>query len=386
MSDDGVRIERVRSGRAARAFVTLPYRLHRAAPYWIPPLRAAEFDRWSSRHNTSLIGRPVERFIAWRGKQVVGRIAAIIDEAFARIWLPRTGFVGFFEALDGAVAAALLQAAEQQLRIWGATTAIGPVNLTTHEEVGLLIDGFDVLPTLLSPWNPASYVTFFETAGYSALRDYQAYRWRPDAEYSPVMQRLLRRHRQRGTAPLEDDVVVRGFNAGKFNEEVWLLHQLYNRSFADLWGFVPLSWQEFRERALSFKPFYRPSLIRIAEKNRYAVGFAVVLPDINQALRSLDGRLLPFGWLRLMRRVRRIRRGRFMLLGVLPSHRGRGVAALLADSVRPLLAEAGIDDLEISLVQQQNDNMRAVIDAMGCERSKTYRLYLKQLPRDFENS
>lgn len=385
MSDDDVRIERVRTRRAARAFVTLPYQLHRAAPYWVPPLRVAEFDRWSSRHNSSLIGRPVERFIAWRGKQVVGRIAAMIDEAFARIWQQRTGFVGFFEASDAAVATVLLHAAEQQLRIWGATTAIGPVNLTTHEEVGLLIDGFDVPPTLLSPWNPASYVSFFDAAGYSPLRDYHAYRWSPDAEYSPAMQRLLRRHRQRSTTPSEHDVVVRGFNRARFNEEVWLLHQLYNQSFADLWGFVPLSWQEFRERALSFKPFYRPSLIRIAETNGYAVGFAVVLPDINQALRSLNGRLLPFGWLRLLRRVRRIRKGRFMLLGVLPSHRGRGVAALLADSVRPLLAGEGIDDLEISLVQQQNENMRAVIDAMGCERSKTYRLYLKHLPRDVRN-
>jgi len=372
-----LRVAEAGSRRDEREFLELPYRLYRGDPLWVPPLRRMERLRWSITHNPSLRGRTVQRFLAWRGSEVVGRIAAILDPAFADRWSPGAGFFGFFEAeQDPDTGNALLEAAERWLADRGVASVLGPVNLTTHDEVGFLVEGFGCRPMILSPYNPPHYPELVEGLGYGAAREYDAFLWLPDQAPSPAVERILRRQQTRaGTAGM----ILRTFDPRRWDAEVSLLHRLYNACFRDLWGFVPITEAEFFARAGEFRAFHDPELIVVAERNGVPVGFAFVLPDIHEALVHARGDLFPLGWLRLARAVRRIRSARLLLLGVLPEHHGRGIAPLLAGEVARTARRRGIRSAELSLVQVGNAPMRHVVEAFGCPRIRRFRLYSRSL-------
>lgn len=366
-----VRVREVENAADDRAFRELPYRLYADDPLWVPPLRIAEAARWRTRSNPSLRRRWHRRFLAWRDGRAVGRVAAILDPPFAWRWSPATGLVGFFECERAPeVSRALLGRAEEALRAQRATTVMGPVNLTTHDEVGLLVAGGSDAPSVLTPYNPPFYADLLADAGYERSRDYLAYDWTPRAEESRTLRRLARG----GGA-----VTVRAIDPSRWDDEVRLLHRLYNAAFDRLWGFVPIGLDEFRDRADQFRPFYRPDLVLVAERHGEPVGFAVLLPDVHQALPVAKGRLLPFGWWRLKRALPRIRRGRFVLLGVRPEHAGRGVAAHLALAMGRAVRAAGYEAVDVSLVLEGNARMQRVIEAFGCVRARTYRLFRKEL-------
>ncbi|OLC70567.1 MAG: hypothetical protein AUH78_20555 [Gemmatimonadetes bacterium 13_1_40CM_4_69_8] len=373
MAREALDIVPVSSRTESRAFCALPYALYRGDPYWVSPLRTMERRRWSLRDNASLRTRRVRRFLARRDGRVVGRIASIVDPGFAARWEAEAGFFGFFECADDAVAArALFGAAEADLCTQGVRHVLGPVNLTTNDEVGLLVDGFDSRPMVLSPYNAPYYARLVEAAGYAPRLDYYAHAWTPDTGLAPVVARLRR-------LAARDGVTVRPVHPRRWDAENRLLFELYNASFADLWGFVPLTWDEYRERAGDFRAFYRPELVLFAERGGRAVGFGLSLPDINELLAPLGGRLWPFGWLQLARGIHRIRSARFILLGVLPEHRARGVAVVIAAEMADAAHRLGIDRAELSLVQADNRKIQAVIAACGGARIKTYRLYERRL-------
>jgi len=377
MSDDTVEVAPVRSPADEQGFLALPYRLYHGDPNWVAPLRQTEKRRWSPRHNASLRSRLTTRFLARRGRRVVGRVAAVVDTAFVATW-GDAGFFGFFEAEnDPGVATALLSAAENFVRGQGLGRVIGPVNLTTHDEVGFLCAGFDSPPTILSPYNPPYYPQLAAAAGYAAGREYHAYLAWPTHQPSAAVRRLVRRaaRRENGGQGLR----LRPLDPARFDEDVRKLFTLYNDSFAGVWGFVPITWEEFRQRADGFRAFYRPDLVVIAEVDGRTIGFGLVLPDINAALLPLRGRLFPLGWLRLMRAVPRLDVARFILLGVHPAFMGRGIAPLISYRMARAAKQAGIRATELSLVQEANASVRHVIDAFGARRIKTYRLYEKGL-------
>lgn len=337
-----------------------------------------ERRRWSERRNPSLRARWVTRFLARRGRSVVGRIAAIEDPSFSARWERGAGFFGFFECEDDPeAAAALLEAAEGALRVRGLEQVFGPVNLTTHDEVGMLVEGFDSRPTVLSPFNPQYYAALVEQNGYLGHRDYHAYTWRPEAPQSKAVNRLASAAEKQGGR--FEELVIRSADPARWEQETALMHALYNASFADLWGFVPISAAEFMDRAERFRPFYRPEAVLIAEVDGKAAGFGLVLPDLNDVLATIRGRLLPFGWLRLQRGIPRIRTGRFILMGVSPNHTGLGIAPLIAVHMRRAVLALGLSPLEIAMVAGINGRMRHVVEAFGCVRSKTFRLYRKSL-------
>ena len=375
-----VTVQRVNGRAANRAFSDLPYRLYAGDECWVPPLRREERKRWSVRHNASLRSRWVCRFLARRGDRVVGRIAAIVDKAFAARWEPHTGLFGFFECADDPEAVrSLLAVAEQTLHSKGIQRVIGPVNLATHDQTGILVEGFDSPPMVLSPYNPPHYARLLEGAGYRPYLDYHSYLWSPSDEPGPAVQRLVRSAAcGRGIA---GDIVVRPLSLRRWDSEVRTIFALYNVSFADVWGFVPIGWDEFVERARRFRPFLVPELALLAEEDGKPIGFALTLPNINEVLAHVGGRLWPFGWLRLARGLPRIRSARFILLGVRPEFTGRGVGALLAFETQAAARRIGVERVELSLVQATNDRVLRVIDAFGCANLKTFRLYERDLPQ-----
>jgi len=372
-----VSVSPVASRSDARGFQNFPYRLFRNEPRWVPPLRSTEAARWVPAKNPSLSTRWTQRFLAKKGNRIVGRIAAIEDPAFARRWCPDAGAFGFFDcAPEPEIASSLLSAVESALRARGARRVLGPINLTTHDEVGLLVEGFDQAQTFLSTWSPASYPALLEAAMYSPLREFYAYRWEPGAVLSEAAERLIRRAK-RPDSPLQ----LRGARADRWEEEGRTLLSLYNASFNDLWGFVPMEPAEYSQRANLIQQFYEPDLVRFAEWDGSPVGFCLVVPDINRLLVGLGGRLLPFGWLRLLRGRKQLTRARMLLLGVLPAFRTRGIAAVLAADVADAGRRLGIEEGELALVHDDNQSIQAVIAASGCTRTKTWRLYHRELER-----
>jgi GNAT superfamily N-acetyltransferase len=362
----------VEEGRGERAFVGFPYLLYRGDAQWVPPLVLGERRRFNPRHNPSLDARWMRRFVAWRDGRPVGRIAAIVDPSFSRRWAPDTGFFGFFESADADATRGLLAAAEAALAHEDVRSCLGPVNLTTNDEVGLQVDGFDRPPMLLTPHQPPRYQDELVQNGYNPCRAYHSYLWTPEAQVSPSAQRVIRQAARSG-------VRIRSVDDGRWAREVALLHEAYNACFADLWGFVPMSRAEFEERARGFRPFYRAELVLLAESRERVVGFAVALPDVNEALKGLGGRLLPLGWLRLWRGMSRIRSARFLLAGVRPECRGRGLAVRLAHEMDTRARRLGLRSAELSLVQDTNRRVRRVVTAFGGVRVKTFRLYQKDL-------
>lgn len=358
-------------------FIELPYRLYAHEPHWVPPLRIAERERWRPADNASLRSRWHRRFLAWRGSRAVGRVAAVRDLALASRWCPGAGLMGFFECEDDSdAAAALLGAVDEALRENGAMSVLGPVNLTTHDEVGLLVEGFDECQTVLTPYNLPYYPSLLARADYRPLRDYHAYEWTPASRESPAIARLAR-----SLAVRRDAIHIRPIDPRHWDDEVRTLFDLYNASFADVWGFVPIGWEEFSERARQFRSFYRPELVLVAEMEGRPVAFTLMLPDVNEALPVARGRLLPLGWWRLKRALPRIRTGRLMLLGLRPDVGGRGLAPLLAAALGEAVRPLGITRVEASLVLDSNARMRRVIEAFGCRCSRTFRLFSKALDR-----
>lgn len=360
-----------------RAFIRLPFELYRQDPFWVPPLLSEEADRWDPRRNASLTRRPHARFLAIRDGRVIGRIAANLEPAPPAQIPAGTGFFGFFEcAADIEAASALLAAAEEWLLINGATEAIGPVNLTTHDEVGLLTEGFGDRPRLLSPYNPPHYPVMLEACGYRELRRYYAYRWTPRSQANEPMRRLVRSLRDRaGNLGL----VLRRPDPAHWEAEIRRLHTLYNVCFEHVWGFAPIAEDEFMQRADRFRRFYDPGLVVMADVGGETVGFGLSLPDINSVLHGLNGRLWPFGWLKAIFLARRIRSARFVLLGVRPDFAGAGIGALIADEMAARGKALNIVDAELSLVDADNANAARVVAAAGCGRIKTYTLYAKAL-------
>lgn len=307
----------------------------------------------------------------------MGRIAWIVDEAFESRWQPNTAFFGFFESVnDQDVAGALIARVDYAMRAEGKQRMLGPINLTLHDEVGLLVDGFDSRPMVMSPCNPPYYDALIRNAGFSPRHDYHSLTWDVARAHTPAVDRLLRSAAARTQ---DDGVTIRHADRRRWAQESQLMFALYNSSFRDVWGFVPLRPEEFEKRAADIRPFYNPKLVLFAELAGQTVGFALVLPDINEVLAGLNGNLWPLGWLRLALGMRRVKAARLMLLGVLPEYSGRGIAPLIAHEVGATARRLGINSWELSLVHDSNNECNHLVDAFGGRRIKTYRLYEKVL-------
>ena len=374
-----LRIQVVRTRRDLTRFIDLPYRLHARDPVWVPPLRRDVKLLLSRTRNPFFEHAEAEYFIAERDGQVLGRIAAISNQLHNETHGDRVGFFGFFESIDDqSVADALLNGVAEWCRERGHDVLRGPASFSVNDECGLLVDGFEMPPTLMMPHNPRYYIGLLERAGFTKAKDLWVYQGGSEAGYVPVPERLAR-----GTELIRQrqGITLRPLNMKDFQGEVERIKELYNAAWEKNWGFVPMTDHEIDHLAEQFKPVVIPSMVPMAEKDGKLIGFGIALPDLNVVFRRhRSGRLFPMILdLLWSLKMKRIRRARIMLLGVYPEFRGKGVDAMLYHWIWTRSAERGIYWGEAGWILEDNPAMNAGLEKMTFRVYKTYRLYDRAL-------
>jgi GNAT superfamily N-acetyltransferase len=366
------RIVPVRTRAELRRFVELPYRLYRDDPVWVPPLRIEQRQRLDPRRNPMLQHCTRELFLALDGEQVIGRVAAFVDRLALAHWQAPIGLFGSYECVDrGEVAAALLDAARNWLRSHGMAVMRGPWSFAS-QEWGLVVAGFTPPPVLMAPYNPPCYNDHLVAFGLAKVKDLLAFVADTGAGYR-IPERYL---------TLTDEVQrrwgvrVRPIDMRRLREEVSTIVELANRSIADNWGFYPATAAEGEAMARDLRPIVDPEIVMIAEDASGApIGFAITLPDVNVLLRGLGGRLLPFGWLKLLRGRRSLRQFRMWAVGVVPAYRRRAVDALLYRRVHEALSPRGEVRLEANYILEDNAPMINAMAKLGLAELRRYRVY-----------
>jgi GNAT superfamily N-acetyltransferase len=315
----------------------------------------------------------VELWLARAGGRIAGRVAVIEDRLYNEKFGVRQTWFGFFEAQTQDAASALLASAEQRARERDSTTVLGPANPCLNESAGLLVDGFDKDPFLLMPYNPQEYASFIERAGYSKAKDLLA--WTIELE-RPLGDRVIRiaeraLHRQ--------GIVVRPLDMRHFDRDLAMLQAVYRSAWSRNWGFVPPTDREIGELAAELRPIVDPNLVVFAEKDGRAIGCAVAVPDVNQVLKRMNGRLWPFGIFHFLRRRAIVDQVRLLLLGVVPHFRRRGLYPVLIADMYRRAQTVGYRRGELSWTLEDNEDINAGIEASGGRHYKTYRIYEKRV-------
>jgi hypothetical protein len=314
-------------------------------------------------------------FVARRDGAVVGRVAAVENRWHNRHHSDRVGFFGFFECLDDLAAAReLLAAAESWLRARGLTTVRGPISPSMNHECGLLVDGFETPPVLMTPWNPPYYGGLIEGAGYAKVQDLLAY-WIPAGDKLAVPDRV-RRLAERGLK--SSRMKFRTLDVGTLEREARKVLDLYDQAWSGNWGFVPPSWDEFWHTAKDLKSVLAAEFSFVAEVDDEIVGFMLIARDINRLLKDMpSGRLWPANLVKLLFGVNKIMRGRVVLLGLKTEYRNRGLFPLFAYEAARRALEIRAEGAEASWILDDNQALVAPLQAMGLEAYKRWRIYQK---------
>ena len=371
-------VSEVEGRRGTARFVDVPWRLFdpRRSP-WVPPLRAVVRDALDARGNPFYREAGRALFVAERDGRPVGRVAAIENRAHNRHHGDRIGFFGFFDcARDPEAAAALLDHAGHWLRRRNLIVARGPVSPSMNHESGLLVEGFETPPAIMTPWNPSYYGELLEGAGFRPAQDLLGYDV-PSGGRSGVPDRL-QRLAERTAA--RTGVVFRTLDPAILKTEARKVLDLYTDAWSGNWGFVPPAWDEFWHTAKDLKAVLMPDLSFVAEVDDEIVGFMLVARDINRVLTHVpSGRLWPTTVLRLLVGLRRVQRGRVVLLGLRSEYRNRGLFPLFVYEAVRRAHEIGIEGAEASWILDDNEALTAPMAAMGLEPYKRWRIYEKSL-------
>ena len=311
----------------------------------------------------------------------MGRISAQIDELDRERRDLRTGHFGFLEAEDDPrVFAALFGAAESWLRERGIEEVIGPFNFTINQqETGLLVDGFEVPPMMLMGHARPYYGPGVEEQGYAKARDLFAYHLDITREFPGPVRRLLRRAERRG------EVRIRHINMKRYREDIIDILEVFNDAWSDNWGFVPVTSAEIAQDAANMRPLIRDDIVHIAEFEGQLAGMMITLPNLNEMIADLDGRLLPFGWARLLWRMKTqwVKTARVVTMGVDRRFHGSALGARIAlamiEATRKNGVAGGIREAELSWILEDNTGMRQILEAIGGRIYKTYRVYSKTI-------
>jgi hypothetical protein len=376
-----VEIRPVRTRRELKRFVKIPFRLHRDRPQWVPPLIYERLKFLDRGKNPWFEHGEAEYLIAEREGEPVGRITAQIDEVWDREQGGSDAMFGFFETVeDPAVVGALLDAATGWAAARGRTRILGPMDFTTNDEVGILIEGFDLPPYILENWHPPFYRQLLEAHGLGKAMDLLTWELalgelKQGEAFDPAI------HAKAEQALRDEGVVIRNIDKGNLEREMQLFTPIYKDAWGDNWGFVPPTDAEVAFHAKTLKQVIDEDWAYIAEKDGEAIGAALTLPDINQVLAKMGGRLFPFGWFHFLFGKRKIDRLRVFALGVKHDFQHTGVAAgLYLKHLETSFKPGAIKRGEMGWILETNEAMNRAMEGMGGNIVKRYRIYEKAVP------
>ncbi len=351
-------------------FIKFLWRIYDGNPAWVPPLLMDRRKLMDKQKNPFYKHADAEFFLAERDGEIVGRIAAIVNHNHNKEHSEKVGFFGFFESINHQeVATALFDKSKEFLKAHGMTAMRGPASPSVNDEYGLLIEGFDLSPAVLMPYNPAYYSKLLDTYGFSKTKDLFAYKLRQSTVYSEKLERINNLVKKRHS------MTFRTIDMKHFKRDVDLLKDVYNKAWAKNWGAVSMTDEEIDALAADLKPIVVPELVIFAEAHGKTIGFALSIPDINMALKyNKKGRLLP-GLFHLYLHKGEIDTVRTIVLGVLPEYLNSGAAGVLFYETATWAKRLGYDYGEASWVLE--DNVRAVraVEALRGAISKKYRIY-----------
>lgn len=368
-----VTVRPVQDRRDLRAFLRVPWPIYAGDPHWVPPL-LLERAQALAPSNPFFEHARWQGWIAWRGDTPVGRISAQIDDLHQQRYGDATGYFGLFESIDDpAVARALVDAARLWLRERGMRRIAGPFNLGINQEIGVLVEGFTTPPKVMMGHARPYYDALLHACGLSKATDVLAYEIETLFPISRAMASVLDRYRDR--------IQVRPLDKRRLDADLEIMRDIFNDAWSNNWGFVPFTEKEFRAVGKEMLLLIPPELVQIAELDGTPATFMVTLPNVNEAIKDLNGRLLPFGWLKLLWRlkVRHPRSGRVALMGVRQPFQNTRTGAALAFAVinasRAPVSGAGIRTAEMSWILEDNKGMRSIIESISGVVSKRYRMY-----------
>jgi hypothetical protein len=363
-----------------KAFVDYAFARNRDDPNWVPPLKTEVHSLLDPRTNPWFEHAEARLFLAERDGRVVGRISAQVDALVQQHMEPGTGQWGMFEAESEEIAHALLHRAESFLRGRDMTRSLGPFSLSIWDEPGLLVKGHDHPPTVMMGHNRAEYQAWVESYGYARAKDLFTYELDVRGPFPPIVERVVK------SGEKNPRIRIRKVDKSRFEEEARLLLGILNDAWSDNWGFIPLTESEIAYAGRKLKPIVFEDLIRVAEVDGEPVAFMMTLPDLNELTRDLNGRLFPFGWAKLLWRLRapKTRAMRVPLMGVVKRLHATRLASQLAlmlvefirrDAIVRFETERG----EFGWILEDNSPMVSIAEALEARINKVYRIYEKPL-------
>jgi hypothetical protein len=377
-SGKNIEIREVTGKKALNTFIQIPWSIYKDDPNWIPPLLFERKEAFSKKH-PFFKHAEWQAWIAYQDGEPVGRISAQIDQLQQQRYNDKTGFFGLIEAPDDPeIFSALFETAENWLRQKGMQRIVGPFNLGINQEIGILIDGFDTPPRVMTSHSARYYGAAIEGSGYRAVQDLLAYELDIHSYQRPAsMREVISRN--------ADRVKVRPLDRKNKNADFDVMRDIFNDAWQNNWSFVPFTQEEFRAVGNELLLVVPAEFIQIAEIDGVAAAFIVLLPDLNEAAADLNGRLFPFGWAKLLWRLKVgfPKAARIPLMGVRQQYQktifGPTMAYMLIESVlEPGIAKGG-ERVEMSWILESNKPTRNIIEKFGGKITKRYRMYEKNL-------
>jgi GNAT superfamily N-acetyltransferase len=379
---ENINIIPVETNKQRKQFIMLPWKIYKDYPHWVPQLIIDQKMLINTKKKPFYEHSELALFLAFKDKELVGRIGAIINHMHEDLYHEGVGHFGFFESInDKKVSSALFDAAAKWLKAKGKKIMRGPANPSVWDTNGLLINAFDLDPVVLTPYNPEYYIELVESYEFKKARDWFAYLMTSDMKFDPKVERITKILKKRKKITIRNVDLKKAKKEIKLDkkEELGLFKLIFNEAWEANWEYVPLTEHEIDFLAKELIPIADEELIFFAFVDGDLAGFSLSIPDFNQALKKINGRLLPFGILKLLSNVKNINRIRTFAMGIRPKYRKMGIDAIFYQETYERGIRLGYNQAECSLIVEDNYSMRDVLKGIKTKEYKTFRMYDKKI-------
>jgi GNAT superfamily N-acetyltransferase len=369
----GIDVRPVQSAKDLRTFIKLPWKIYKNDPYWVPPLIIDQKKMLNKEKGTFFQFGEAELFIAYDGKEPVGRISAHVDHHYEKFGDERTGRFGFFESInDQSVADALLDRAQKWIAVKGKKRMEGPYSFTLYDPSGFLYEGFDSMPVVMLSYNPQYYNQLLLGAGYEKSIDWYAFLVNNSIEMRPSFKKIRERIQRQG-------VRLEKIDMKNLDQAVEYIGPIFNEAWMENWGHVPFTEGQLEDFKEELKYVVVPDLTYFAFVDDKCVGFTLTAKDANPAIKKANGRLFPFGLIKIMLAMKKVKNLRTIAMGVLKEYRHRGIDTLFYLKSYEESHRLGYFQSECSIIVETNQRMIGALEDLEAKRYKTYRFYQKEL-------